>query len=348
MSTVDYLNTRDFGILYYCNDSDIAIDLDAVPDFWTDKSGKSRVISARISARDFKDDDYKFDKIIIDGPIFSKNSVISGEVSQTELILWIKSATISHVKNLLRKHKSQINNIRKIYRYHKISLRKVVDCAIFFLDLTNDDSDIKEEEIKNCKCLKLQKGGIELIHEYLTSTFLQEYDELRFSPQPECDPFESLLGINNEPEFVSPYFTFSSHPNLNHLTKHKIYHDTGEYGEQYSYEGGSYPYFNLNLNTINRLMEELIIPPRIKELLTAEQLNRVPDICRDVIMDNLSLIFESCFKQRHFIPQDPIKLHKNHDTWGYEMYDALGGDGNASVYLGDGMSINPDGSIDDD
>ena len=77
MSTVDYLKTRDFGILYYCNARDIAIDLQAIPDLWTDATGKSRVISARICARTFKDEDYKFDQIKINGPIRSKNSVIN-------------------------------------------------------------------------------------------------------------------------------------------------------------------------------------------------------------------------------------------------------------------------------
>jgi hypothetical protein len=333
MSTVDYLKTRDFGILYYCNARDIAIDLQAIPDLWTDATGKSRVISARICARTFKDEDYKFDQIKINGPIRSKNSVINRDVSQMELVFWIKSATFSQIKKLFRDNKEQVKNMREIYNYYNTNSEKVIKCAILFLDLTDDNSDIKEEELKYYKCLKLKRGGIELIHEYLTSTFIQEYEEF--------NDIESNL--------FSPYFTFSSHANLNHLTKHRIEHEIGEYGEAYSYERGSYPYFNLNLDIITRLTEEFIIPPRIRELLTAEQLNRMPDICRDVIMDNIELIFESCFKQpHHFIPQSPTKLHKNYDTWGSDMYDALGGNGSDSVYLSDGMSINPDGSIDED
>jgi hypothetical protein len=355
MTTKEYLSTRTFGLLYYCDFGNLGRDLNLIPNFWTDSKGKSRVISARVAARTFKENDFKFNVAKIKSTLVSDNSSIYGDVGAIELFLWIKSAQFAKVKELFRNNRDQIDNIRAMYNRYKGPDGGSIECAIFLLDLTEDESGVKEEEIKDCRCLKLKRGGLEIIYEYLASAFLQEYEELQNKTYPDGVPYESIFpeytksNDVNESEYLSPCFKFSLHSDFGHLTKNKIEHYVGEDDEyEYPFERGAYPYFNLNLKIIENLNKQLIIPWRIKEILTDEQLKKLPEIFQNVIMDNIDLIFESCFKQRHFMPKESSNLHRSYDTWGSSMYASLGGDGCGSIYLSDGMSIRPDGTIDDD
>ena len=351
MTKLEYINTRTFGLLYYCNYWELGIELKDIPRFWTDNKGKSRVISARTNARrSYNEKNFKSGTIKINTTLFSANSSIyEGEVGHIELFLWMRSATLSEIKKLFRKNKEQIENIRAIYDYYSAYNGKNTESGIFLLDLTGDDSNITDEEIKYTRCLNLKKGGIEIIHEYLASTFIQEHDTLisEFSRIERGFEFSDSNGTWSTK--ISPFFTFSLNTDFTHLTKNKIEYDVDlESGIPYIQQNDTYPYFNLSLDIVQRLNENLSIPERIRELLTAEQLAKLSDICREVVIDNIVLIFESCFKQHHFFPPMPAKLYQPYDTWAPELYDALGGDGGDSVYLSDGMSINADGTIDDD
>jgi hypothetical protein len=351
MTKLEYIYTRTFGLLFYCNYWELGIELKDIPRFWTDIKGKSRVISARTNARrSYNEKNFRSGTIKINKTLVSENSSIyAGEVGHIELFLWMGSATLSKIKDLFRENKDQIENIRAIYGYYSAYNGKNTESAIFLLDLTEDESNITDEEIKYARCLNLKKGGVEIIHEYLTSTFIQEHDILisEFSRDERKSEFSRSDGTWSSK--ISPFFTFSSNSDFTHLTKNKIEYDfDDESGVVYIDQNDTYPYFNLSLDIIERLNKNLTMPERIRELLTAEQLKKLPDICREIVIDNIVLIFESCFKQLHFFPEMPAKLYRPYDTWGSDMYGALGGDGGDSVYLGDGMSINPDGSIDDD
>ena len=219
-----------------------------------------------------------------------------------------------------------------------------------------------------------KSGGIELLSEYLLSNFITDvHDPENFG---ECwvdkndnELIVDILGdivLNGKPTGIkAPHiwdeqteFTFNNtvfnKKFVNNLTLAPDFRNLIQQREYPNYDGDGPLYghkkfqYNINQTNLKKWIDENNIPEFIFEILNPEQkqllskrLSSQIELCSD-------LILKTVLNQK--IEVKNTQTHKNitRDTWGSEMYHSLGGDGEEDIYLSDGVSIRPDGSLTDD
>jgi hypothetical protein len=358
MTDDEYIRSRRYGLLYVHNVK--GLHLRFIPSFFSNDVGKSVVIASRGNSINFKDKDFNQPTVDIKNSVSGDGGYLGGEVDSLKMYFWIRSSTISQVKNFLRKNNEHRDWIK--YRF-KILNKETCKCLMLLLDLTG----VKNDSIADVDWLtfaKLKTGGVELIPEFLLGSFIDEWeavdDEDNFEPNGKdyrmlrygddsdlasffCEPLSSEQIVVGE---CAPLFKLEMLSDLMHLTKYRYVSDSYD-GQSWETAEGSYVYFNVDIKNKKKLDDELLIPKRIYEILDESQIEHLKKTAASVITDNLEYVYKSILKQQ--IPQvESFKLNSQHNAWGTDMYSLLGGDGYEDVYLGDGMSIDANGRIVDD
>lgn len=320
---------------------------------------KSLVLAARGSSIHFQENSYIEPTINLQHGVSGNGGYLSGKINSMNLYSWLSTASVSQVKNLLRKNPKQSEWIK--HRFKRLNWESC-KCVIALLDLTEEDSDLIDDGYLTFAKLKI--GGTELISEFLLSQFITEWEDEFESEnfEPNGEEFllktygdtSSLSKLLNEPEDsekivvgqCAPMFKLDKHSNLEHLTKYKLVQYEDEF-EIWDREEGSYVYFNVDIEKKEKLDKEFYVPKRVLEILDDSQKEQLRKNASLVIEDNLAYVYKSVLKQK--IPTfDSGNLNPQRDTWGADMYSILGGDGHEDVYLGDGMSIDSNGKLVDD
>lgn len=371
--------------------------LKELPNFILDsKTGKSLVISAKAGSlsKQYMNINapistyQKPEKTIrVKHRVNSTTSNLWFDEKESDVFFWLCSASIEEVKSLYRKNPEIKKDIKSAYKKYK---RIFFECAVILAE--HDSVEISEGWHDLYNCVKVKHGGRELIAEFLTSDFIEQYEEEfgwnsqhkwgdwwtdseppgKFEPngdyyyeksttrpvrideiyrefsfqfKDEFNPSNHHQVRNfNCNEYVCPMMKFGRNNNLQHLSNEK------------SFEGEIYhPNYNLNSECFKDLNNIIYAAPLVINLLNEKQLNELHRETDELIFDNIYKIFSQGFRKRldyytvsGEVIQDEIKVRQTYDPWGSEMYDILGGDGDNSVYLGDGMSIDRDGDLTDD
>jgi len=318
---------------------------------------KSVVISARCSALSWDHEgsfhEYRMKTTAYRGEIGKIHENASG----LDIFLWFSASPLNDRKKFLRLNRKEKSKIRYWFDFYS---GQKFNSGLFLLDMDNFPEDDMSNALAEqfASCLRLKFGGPELVAEFLLSDFVEgtgDYYEFNLLPDPEV--FSKHNNISSDfiqdelSGLMSPLFKFGLHPNLEHLISHHFVEEKDFDGDYYEEHIGPFIYFNLDLNLVKQLGEGLRVPARIAEILEPHQISILEKTAPDYLISNLLSIFNNGFRQYFSLPLRS-DVHKStyvpSDLWGLEMYDALGGNGGDSVYLSDGMSLNPDGSIDED
>jgi|688.fasta_scaffold204566_1 hypothetical protein len=359
MNTHDFLKTRQFALVYW--HSSFGLNLKLVHDFFSRDNKESLIISARVGGLIHDNLSYTNKNIKIE-PLRGKGGLISEYSDRLDIFFWLTSSKISDVKKLLRNNPSERDVIREIYKCYSASINEF-HTAIFLCDFTNENVESINSAFSYyhpLQCLKVVTGGLEVVYEYLFSDFIKESDHPDLSKPFLCLDEEEQKALDMMPDYpystlysdvyFSPSYKFKSNSNLDHLTETVIYYDSDEFGDSWEKKGGAYPYYKLRLSALEKIKKEFSISDRVSEILTNDQKNFLDSTKYNVLENNLVHIFENVFRYdyRKYSETPVAEVPSEEKSWNYQMYDALGGDGRGSVYLGDGLSINSNGDIIDD
>lgn len=245
------------------------------------------------------------------------------------------------------------------------------------LILSYKDSGAIEPIQKNTtKGIFSKTGGIELISEYMLSNFITDWEDPEHthinwvdSSGNEIDlDINANLVVNGKSEDFRPpsiwdevdEFVFKNQTykkryinnlslasDFRNLIVKRKYPNEDEYGYKFDLDGEKRFQYNINQVNLKEWIDEYRIPDFIFDILEKDQKNQLANRLASHIQWNWQNILKNIFNQKFIVEEvkDPQKSFK--DTWGTEMYSSLGGDGDESIYLSDGVSLRPDGSISD-
>ncbi len=357
-----YLRSKSYALIYW--HSSYQHPLKHLHDFLLNEQDESIIISARSEALIFNDLYYINSSVELENPVYGTAGALSGKCSRLDIYFWLCSSPIKDVKKLLRSNKSVRSIISEIFKCYNGSINDF-STALFLVDMKNknaEDLNLIFKDFKILQCLKIVCGGVEVVYEYLLSNFIYEnenqYDILRGSHLLHDEKGDAKIKIfpeypsstKSSEVYFSPIYQFSKNTDLFHLTPQKMEEYYDDYGFSYTKKGGSYPYYRLKLNYVEKINHEFIIPQRVYEILTQEQLEKLESSAADTLDRFLIFIFDNVFGYRYkdITSSNVETIVSNGKCWNNDMYEILGGDGSDSVYLGDGLSIDKNGNIVDD
>jgi hypothetical protein len=357
----NYLMNKRYCLLFFYHFDGYPIS--EIPNFITDDR-RSVVISARCSAlssnheRSFHE--YKIKSTAYLGEI----GKIRENATGLDIFLWFNASPLNDRKNFLRLNRKEKFNIRYWFDFYSI---QKFNSGLFLLDMDNFPEDDMRNALSKvfASCLRLKFGGPELVAEFLLSDFIEGTGHYsQFNLLPDQEVFAKYNDNSHNPDIMSydfikdklpglmsPLFEFGLNSNLDHLTSHHYIEHQDFDGDYYEQNIGPFIYFNLDLNLVKQIGGALRVPERVAEILEPHQISILKKTAPDYLISNLVTIFNIGFSQYFSMPvlsNVDDSTHVSSDLWGQDMYDSLGGNGGDSVYLSDGMSLNPDGSIDED
>ena len=228
------------------------------------------------------------------------------------------------------------------------------------LVLAEEDEQTVEKPIgAEILCFKVKEGGPELVIEFLLSAFsrrddwewVRRDDPLqRYSPP---DDFSFRLGGMTDEEKTAhkqiPIYDFSINSNLDDLIEYEEEFDDD--ADHFYRSSGYFYYYSVNLKALAKLKEMIHIPWRVQEVLTPDQVAKLDAEVPSILMSELDYIARSVLKQKvDSYVNDRARQYERMraQQWASDMHDVLGGDGEGNVYMGEGLSLTPDGRLVDD
>ncbi len=122
--------------------------------------------------------------------------------------------------------------------------------------------------------------------------------------------------------------------------------DFDDFGTIY---GNSRFQYNINYENLKKYwLDDYSVPKYIFELLTSDQKTQAAKFLSSIIESDWKSVLKKIFNQEFSVEDVKFPQKSFKDTWGSEMYSSLGGDGEENIYLSDGVSIRPDGSLTED
>jgi hypothetical protein len=106
--------------------------------------------------------------------------------------------------------------------------------------------------------------------------------------------------------------------------------------------------YNINQDKLKWWIDRYTVPDFIYQILNEEQKKLLSNEIKDQITSSWQSILKNIFNQEFQIENNEPNRNRVHDSWGSEMYSSLGGDGDENIYLSEGISIRPDGTLTDD
>lgn len=209
----------------------------------------------------------------------------------------------------------------------------------------SDDGEFNVED--DPSIIKAKVGGPEIVAEYMLSRFIGNYKKF-YSDEIAEKVFDLRIEANRSEDGFSKYdFDFDLDGDLSQLEK------IDDSGTDIDLDGtvwdGSFERFQFNIDekSVNELNEKFIIPSRIYDVLTKEQLLLLKKQAPSILIEEMDFIGSNIFNQKF----DSFEAHNRlmesraySRNWSKSMSDILGDDGS---YLGDGMTLTKDGLIDD-
>lgn len=220
-----------------------------------------------------------------------------------------------------------------------------------------------------------KSGGIEIVSEYLLSNFITDpYDPEYYGEcwvdQNDNELTLDILGdivVDGESTGVFPpsytdetEFTFNNilykRKFSNNLTLAPDFRNLllqREYPSyDYDFDGPMYGdkrfQYNINQSNLKTWIDDHNIPEFIFEILNPDQKKLLSERLSSHIETCSDLFFTDIFNQKIDVKNTQTQKKLTRDRWGSEMYSSLGGDGEEDVYLSEGISIRPDGTLTDD
>lgn len=340
----NYIKDKKLTLIYLASEKGIPIKL--LPRFiYSDENGRSLVVSVR--GGPMSSDSYFYENLEISMPNGEKRTW-----REKDLYDYLYSLQNDEAVRLCDINEENMSRIRVMAQHwSSVTVQKAMVLAY------SDGSPVEKiQEDLNTMGLdffQVKNGGPELMADFLLSDFVgKDFHKrtLKAGYDSDVDLFMSEEFDISRPDFgydISPDFEIS---NLENIYAPKYFEeddlDTGPYkSSTWLY------YYSMNLNALDRLTNLLGIPYRVQRILTDEQNSILKEEAPSVLLDEIDYIARKVFNQ----PVDDFKEDRRHSylavrsaAWNAELYDALGGDGNGSVYLGDGVSISPSGKLTDD
>jgi len=219
----------------------------------------------------------------------------------------------------------------------------------------DDDGDATNVGLDSHTFSNIKRGGTELVSEFLLSNFCHRSSQKLFrrDGQPISDD-ESMsitfaLGEIDHAIYEMRWtYDFSLAVNFDNLALTQVLDYDEDYGFEYSI-----PVFQhgINQKAVPYLNELVAIPYRVRKLLSEAQQKTLADEVPEIVKQELDYVAIRLLGQ----PVQNYKMDRATDyarlqgaAWASDMYDICGGDGEGNAYLGDGISITPDGHLVDD
>ena len=229
------------------------------------------------------------------------------------------------------------------------------------------DDDGKIDGAEDATIKRIKRGGAELVIEFMLSKFIDEsykgwfyksdgrplesnnYQRIVKYSDSGLQSIQSWGEIPFSPEEMSQieekwHYDFTTFDNLSAM-------GGIEYPEDPEYDSIKYLYqHNISKKKLEKYKKNIEIPYRVYEILTDEQKQLLSNQVHGILMDTVDDIGHDLFG----LSFDNFAADERHRKsiiasrqWGAELYGSLStGDGN--VYLGDGMSLDPNGNLVDD
>lgn len=219
-----------------------------------------------------------------------------------------------------------------------------------------------------------KSGGTELISEYLLSNFITDIDDPEYfhkswvntdGDELEIDIIGQIVVDGTTSDVRPPHHSDQSEfffnnklysskyvnnltlaPDFRNLIQQREYPPI-DYEDGSSYGRKRFQY-NVNQENLKKWTNEHAIPDFIFEILSSEQKQLLSKRLSSYIQSSWDEILKDVLNQKFVTEKVLIKNKVTQDTWGYEMYSTLGGDGEENVYLSEGISIRPDGTLTED
>lgn len=302
-----------------------------IPDMIVDKSGNSLVIAARGGEQT--------DGIhILDN---GKHLIKGNNPENGWLDIYLATNHLTNEeKNNIFQNKQDLDSIN-----HVISLgsSKFVKHLVI---LAYSDGTECENTPDPC-IIKSKVGGPEIVAEFMLSKFINNFRRLT-NEQIERGEIPTQIEYNNNTTSSRKYtFDFSLAESLAELdptddSNVEVEMDGSVWGEAFSrYQ------FNINNDAVNKLAKELTIPDRVFAVLTQEQKETLKNQIPEILTERMDFIGREIFGQK-FPSYESYIRHLDSiarsRSWDQSMSDLLGAEGR---YLGNGISYNSDGTLED-
>ena len=231
------------------------------------------------------------------------------------------------------------------------------NAATLLLILAYDDcdGDATDVGLDGYTFSKVKRGGSELVSEFLLSNFClgSSQNLFRREGQPISDD-ESMsitfaLGDIDHAIYEMRWtYDFSLAVNFHNLALKQVM----DYDVESGYEESFLVFqHGINQKAVPYLDELVAIPYRVRKLLSEAQQKTLADEVPEIVKQELDYVAIRLLGQ----PVQNYKMDRATDyarlqgaAWASDMYDICGGDGEGNAYLGDGISITPDGHLVDD
>lgn len=220
-------------------------------------------------------------------------------------------------------------------------------------------------------------GGTELISEFLLSNFITDIEDEEYSGKnwvdengnEACIDSTGYLVIDGfSTEFKPPSiwddineFTFKNisykkkfvnnltlSPDFRNLIPQRTYSSLDEYGYDMEPRGNTRFQHNINQDNLKKWAIKYDIPNFIFEILNKDQKIALSERLSSHIEWNWVFILKSILNQEFKFEEAVTDQKVSRNKGGSDLYSSLGGDGEEDIYLSDGVSIRPDGSLTDD
>jgi hypothetical protein len=202
---------------------------------------------------------------------------------------------------------------------------------------------------KDWACCIVKEGGPELVIDFLLSRFCRRTLTGWFHQD---DP--SVKVYSEPPWDESGYVSFTDY----HFSNSSTFEDLVKHEEDFDDEAcktyrtsADFYYYSVNLEALPKLDQMIRIPYRVRRVLTAEQSGLLDAQVPEILLHELDYIAKSVLRQRVRSYRDDQRneyRRRSAQAWGSAMYDALGGDGEDDVYLGEGLCLSRSGRVVDE
>lgn len=304
---------------------------DDIPSMLVDDEGNSLVISAR--GGELTDGIHVLDN----GKFFNKSN--NSDKKWFDLYLEVKYLTIEE-KVATFKDQSTIDVVNHLVAMGESKYVKHL-MILAYSDGTEFEGDLAPVIVK------IKSGGPEVVAEYMLSRFIENYKRLESSEINESAIDLRIEANRNEDSNHKFAFDFDLDGDLSQL---EIIDDSRTEVElDGTVWDGSFRRFQLNINedAVYELNEKFNIPSRIRDILTQEQIDLLNNQAPQILIENMDFIGLKIFNQQldsfeSYNKQMESRVYA--ENWGKSTYNLLGEDG---AYLGNDLTLNKDGSIDD-
>lgn len=212
-----------------------------------------------------------------------------------------------------------------------------------------------------------KSGGIELISEYMLSNFMTDFHDGEHPDLVWVDPFGLPVDSNthngipdriatswcdkNELIFNNITYTkmnennLSLAPDFRNLIIQRSYEEYDDEGYKFNTLGRTRFQYNINQDNLKKWIDDYAVPEFIYHILSQEQKKQLAERLSSNIQWSWSSILRNIFNQTFQLEETDLSNNVARDSWGSDMYSSLSGDGEEDIYMSEGVSLRPDGTL---